>query len=369
MSQSNQNNIQKLLQQRSKNVYNQTDHLLKSFPTRIYWFLFILSLIGMYICAKLYFSWSGIVIFTLIAFLSLLRINFIYALLFFFSSLYYFYFIFLQKKKIEGDIIPITNIVERSKPMNTSKESDTIESSKIPQNTEGTSFTYTFWMYVNQINIFGEDNKNEDYENTWLNYRYGDWKSVFYRGNDLQESMKLSKQYQFPGVWLAPKLNNLHIVFQNDDVSKNIESIVLEDVAFNKWFQVTIVLEGTSVGVYRDGKLEKTLVLSENVPTDLNQKNIFICKDSKFNFMVQQSNYSSSYSCPEGCELSGGSGDDSGGNKSGYAGFLGEMVYLPYALTEEEISRNYEYYKKIVDKYQKEVTKDIKVVIPPLIKK
>jgi hypothetical protein len=270
-------------------------------------------------------------------------------------------------------------MIKKGKPFVASLEKAVVSSKDIPQGSGTTDFTYSFWVYINSVNILPN---NKDYQNTWMNYRYGDWKSVFYRGLNMNPGEEetttseeaeednnkkaVSLKEQFPGVWLAPTKNRMSIVFQNGEDKQKAERVDIDDLPLNKWFQVIIVVEGNSVSIFMNGKLENIIILNQFVPTSMNERSIYLCNDSFLNFAPKRDS-DSIFTCPSGCEDDDGGGSDSKTSLSGFPGFIGEMIYFPYALDNREIEKNYEYYKPIIESYQKFVLKDVENKIPKLI--
>lgn len=302
---------------------------------------------------------------SIIVMLAFAKINVIAAIIFALIYVYVMYHLFQDRRKISGDVISDTDMDKNGKPFIASSQSAQISSENLPKSGEGNNFSYSFWIYINSVPVLPKD---PDYQKTWLNYRYGDWKSVFYRGMNMSEiTGNVSMKQQFPGVWLAPTKNAMSIVFQNGESNQKVERIDLEDIPLNQWFHISIVVEGNSVSVYKNGKMENIIVLNQMIPSDLQGRDLFICKDSFLNF-VKEKSVSSEYQCPGNCISDDNPDDnpDENQTKSGFAGFIGEMVYFPYVLTNDEIEKNYYFYKRIIESYQKnKFTQDVS--FPPLI--
>ena len=331
-----------------------------------YYIITIFGLFLVWFTTYFEFRFGLSLFFALIVLLSLSKINVVGSIIFGLVYAYIVYQLFQDKRKITGDVIQETDIMKNGKPFVASKQSLQIGSNILPKNTDTSNFSYTFWLYLNSVPVKPE---NPDYQNTWTNYRFGDWKSVFYRGNTVSTtSSEISGEgikEQFPGVWLGPTKNFLSVVFHNGEDQSKIERVDLEDVPLNQWFQVSIVVEGNSVSLYVNGKLENIKVLNQMIPSDLQEKDLFICKDAFLNFVPSQTEISKEYRCPDGC-INDDDDNDSTGKKSGFPGFIGEMAYFPYVLTNEEIQKNYLFYKNIIDRYQ-ELTFPQKVYFPPLV--
>ncbi len=335
-----------------------------------YYIISVCSFFLLWFFTYFQFEFGLSVFFAIILVLSLSKIQIIGGIVFGLVYAYVMYHLFQDRKKISGDVIKETNMELNGKPFVASENSLQVSSNQLGKSGDTSDFSYSFWLYINSVPV---DPNNKDYQKTWFNYRYGDWKSVFYRGNDMSitsndgnELSGITGKQQFPGVWLAPTKNQLSIVFQNGEDGQKVERVDIEDVPLNRWFQMGIVVEGNSVNIFLDGKLENIIVLNQMIPSDIQEKDIYICKDSFMNFAPTKQEISQEYRCPDGCIDDDTDDDNKDKNKSGFAGFIGEMVYFPYVLKNEEIEKNYEFYKKIIDSYQK-TTFSEKVSFPPLI--
>ena len=101
----------------------------------------------------------------------------------------------------------------------------------------GAEFTYSFWFVI---------------EN--MEYKYGEWKHMFHKGN------KAAYPNKAPGVWILPKENTLRI-FMN--TLQNIDEFVdIEDIPIKKWVHMAIVLRGKYLDIYANGYLRKRHELS-----------------------------------------------------------------------------------------------------------
>ncbi len=346
---SNNDSIKGLLKDKTKEIYDKTEKIVNNTPTPIKVLTAILSFILTIFFTYYKFDFFMSVSLALITLLTLASINRIIAIAFGFIYAYSMYQLITKRDKMIGKVVQSTDILYNKAPYVGFKTSEVIQASTLEEGTMSNNFSYQFWMYINGMQI----DANENYKVSWDNYRYGQWKSVFYRGNalstDIQEvKTQLDTMLQYPGVWLAPKLNNLSIVFKNNDENQPMERIEIEDVPMNEWFCVTILVEGYSVSIYINGLLVNSMLLNQIQPGDLNTKNIYIGKDELLN------------QC-QNCTA--------GTTKGGWPGFLAELIYYPYVLSNEEISDSYKYYKKIVDQYQSKINNEKKSKYPALISK
>jgi len=104
-------------------------------------------------------------------------------------------------------------------------------------NENGIEFTYVLWIYINDFN-----------------YRQGEWKHVFHKGN------ANSWPNRTPGVWLHPTKNSMRVYM---NTYKNITDFVdIDDLPLNKWFHVALVNRDEALDIYFNGYLKNHFVLS-----------------------------------------------------------------------------------------------------------
>lgn len=135
-------------------------------------------------------------------------------------------------------------------------------------------FTYTLWLLI---------------ENT--EYKYGEWKHIFHKGNDSAYPLRA------PGLYLHPRDNTLRVYMNTN--SEILEYVDIPNVPVRKWVHVGLVLQGRTLNMYINGKL-KTKKVFETVPRQ-NYGNLWV---SLF---------------------------------GGFEGFLSKMRYYNYALDYSEI--------------------------------
>lgn len=132
---------------------------------------------------------------------------------------------------------PITSMTD-------GKVAQTIDPTKLANNSGTSNYTYAIWMYV--------DN--------W-NYRYGQPKVIFGRN----ESSANGDSNPSPSVVLGAMQNNLTISITTYPTSSGGSPLVhncnIKNVPLQKWTCLLISLYGRSLDVYLDGKLVRTCVL------------------------------------------------------------------------------------------------------------
>jgi hypothetical protein len=112
--------------------------------------------------------------------------------------------------------------------------------------TDGIEFTWSVWIYIDNLTT------NE-----------GKYKCVFYKGNDytdnpnaVDDAKGLNFPNNAPGLYIAPNTNDL-VIFMNTFNVIN-EQIIVNDVPLNKWVNVMIRLEDTTLDVYINGTITKS---------------------------------------------------------------------------------------------------------------
>lgn len=305
----------------AKKQHDMLKDLVKNTPIHIKILNVSIPIIFTYTFTYLYFNLSLSIIFALISFFIILLLSKIMGVTFLILYIISIVKIIKNANVSRGNPVLQTDIIQNKKPYDCTSGGLTIASGSLAQDLYGGYFTYSFWIYLTNNNNTNSSNQSD--ANSWHNYRYKEWKSVFYRGTPINSDGDLSSLVQFPGVWLTPIINNLVIVFQNGSY---VERLELNNIEFNGWTNFSIVVETKSVSIYIDGLLDRALNLYQNI-TITNEYDLYIASD-----MITSSN-----------------------NKSGFAGYLGELIFYNYALTPSEIYNSYSFYKKIITSYQKKL--------------
>ncbi len=121
---------------------------------------------------------------------------------------------------------------------------------------DGIEFTWSVWINIKDI-------RPHDH-----------YKHIFHKGNNNiiygtpgksshDSNAGLNSPNNGPGLYIAPKTNNLVVIMNTfNDIN---EQIVIKDIPLNKWVNVIIRVENTSVDVYINGTIVKRHVL-DGVP-------------------------------------------------------------------------------------------------------
>jgi hypothetical protein len=133
--------------------------------------------------------------------------------------------------------------------------------------TDGIEFTWSCWIYVKDIT-----------------YNSGQYKCVFYKGNDYSSNSErvnsngLNFPNNAPGLYIAPNTNDL-VVFMNTFKVIN-EQVTISDIPIGKWINVIIRCQNTQLDVYINGTIAKSLQL-HGVPKQ-NYGNVFVAANGGF---------------------------------------------------------------------------------------
>jgi hypothetical protein len=138
----------------------------------------------------------------------------------------------------------------------------------------GIEFSYSCWLFI------------DDY-----NYKLGQWKHVFHKGNETSWPLRA------PGVWLHPNKNAIRV--NMNSYNKIAEYLDVDNIPINKWFCVIIVIKGQTMDCFINGNLSKSLTLTG----------------------IPKQNYGDVYISAFG----------------GFSGYLSRLRYFDYALNYSEI--------------------------------
>lgn len=110
---------------------------------------------------------------------------------------------------------------------------------------DGIEFTWSTWIYINSL-----DTTNQ-----------GKYKHIFHKGNyDLATTNNgLNFPNNAPGMYLAPNTNALVILMNTFHVIN--EEIMIPDIPINKWVNVIIRCQNTTLDVYINGTITRSVKL------------------------------------------------------------------------------------------------------------
>ena len=102
----------------------------------------------------------------------------------------------------------------------------------------GIEFTWTVWLFIDD-----------------LEYRKGQLKHIFHKGDDkvISQDTEIFSTSTAPALYLHQN-KNAFIIYMNTFGTMN-EKVVVNDVPLNKWINVAIRIEGSTMDVYINGKV------------------------------------------------------------------------------------------------------------------
>jgi hypothetical protein len=128
--------------------------------------------------------------------------------------------------------------------------------------TDGIEFTWSVWIFINN-----------------LQYLEGQYKHVFYKGNNNLESNGLNFPNNAPGLYIAPNTNALVVMMNTfNDIN---EETVIPDIPLNKWVNVIIRCQNNKLDVYINGTITRSIQLL-GVPKQ-NYGDVFVAANGGFN--------------------------------------------------------------------------------------
>lgn len=137
-------------------------------------------------------------------------------------------------------LVPATKDAQRAlrieqNPLNPNS-SNVIELRRSRNEHDGLEFTYSWWTFIS------------DY-----NYKKGEWKNVFFKGNSTSWPLRA------PGVWLHPTENTLYVYMNSYGDIQNEVSI--PNIPVGKWFHTTLIVEQDKMSIYINGYLKERKML------------------------------------------------------------------------------------------------------------
>lgn len=129
---------------------------------------------------------------------------------------------------------------------------------------DGIEFTWSVWIYIN--NLQGGSGS-------------GTYQHIFHKGNANLKTDGLNFPNNAPGLYIAPNSNNL-VVIMNTFSTIN-EEITIPDIPLNKWVNVIIRCQGTTIDIYVNGTIIRSLQLPD-VPKQ-NYGDVYVAMNGGFN--------------------------------------------------------------------------------------
>tara|TARA_B110000971_G_scaffold168183_1_gene172509 strand:- start:2193 stop:3029 length:837 start_codon:yes stop_codon:yes gene_type:complete len=134
--------------------------------------------------------------------------------------------------------------------------------------------------------IYRSVNENDGIEFTWsvwvnvtnLGYLSDKYRTVFYKGNSNVSANGLNSPNNAPGLYLAPNTNAL-VVMMNTFNEIN-EEVTIPNIPVNTWFNVMIRCENTTLDVYINGTIARSVQL-HGVPKQ-NYGDVYVASNGGF---------------------------------------------------------------------------------------
>jgi hypothetical protein len=108
---------------------------------------------------------------------------------------------------------------------------------------DGIEFTWSVWVFINN-----------------LQYLEGQYRHIFYKGNANLNSNGLNFPNNSPGLYLAPNTNSLIVMMNTYNVIN--QEITIPDIPINKWVNVIIRCQNTTLDVYINGTITRSVQLN-----------------------------------------------------------------------------------------------------------
>ena len=110
--------------------------------------------------------------------------------------------------------------------------------------TEGLEFTWSVWLFINNLNS---------------NSGSSMYKHIFSKGNSNLQKNGLTYPNNAPGLYIAPNTNSLVVMMNTFNVIN--EEILIPDIPINKWVNVIIRCQNTTLDVYINGTIARSINL------------------------------------------------------------------------------------------------------------
>ena len=127
--------------------------------------------------------------------------------------------------------------------------------------TDGIEFTWSTWIFINNLNDSGT------------------YKHIFSKGNSNIQENGLIYPNNAPGLYIAPNTNTLVVMMNTFNVIN--EEILIPDIPINKWVNVIIRCQNTTLDVYINGTIARSINLS-GVPKQ-NYGDVYVAMNGGFN--------------------------------------------------------------------------------------
>jgi hypothetical protein len=108
--------------------------------------------------------------------------------------------------------------------------------------TDGIEFTWSVWIFIDNLQT-----------------NSGIYKHVFSKGNSTLQDNGLIYPNNAPGLYIAPNTNSLVVMMNTFNVIN--EEVIIPDIPLNKWVNVIIRCQNTTLDVYINGTIARSINL------------------------------------------------------------------------------------------------------------
>jgi hypothetical protein len=129
---------------------------------------------------------------------------------------------------------------------------------------DGVEFTWSVWLFINDIYNGGVA---------------GQYRHIFHKGNSDLNNTGINFPNNAPGLYIAPNTNSL-VVMMSTFNNMN-EEISVPDIPINKWVNVIIRCQNTTLDIYINGTIIRSLELN-GVPKQ-NYGDVYVAMNGGFN--------------------------------------------------------------------------------------
>ena len=134
---------------------------------------------------------------------------------------------------------------------------------------DGIEFTWSTWVFINGLNPLGQ------------------YKHIFYKGNDNLLSNGMNYPNNAPGLYIAPNTNSLVVIMNTYNMIK--EEITVPNIPLNKWMNVIIRCQNTTLDIYINGVITRSVEL-KGVPKQ-NYGNVYVGMNGGFDGFISNLQY------------------------------------------------------------------------------
>jgi hypothetical protein len=145
------------------------------------------------------------------------------------------------------------------------QNSDAVTIYRSVDETDGIEFTWSSWIYINN-----------------LQYGAGKYKNVFYKGDSNSQSTDLKNVINSPGLYIAPNTNTLIVTINTFKMIN--QEIEIPNIPLNKWISVIVRCRNTTLDVYINGTITRSIELS-GIPRQ-NYGDVYVASNGGFDGYV-----------------------------------------------------------------------------------